>query len=143
MMIFRQQGGCGHSVLAAAVSRYQSMIVGWEKQLCGTPCLSPTLYTLSLHPLPLHSTTPCFPGIAIPHKTLAIIWQHSDRHPVVDNHDGIFCAKVSTTTKCYEKKVNSATFSFSNKIHTEEQIHSNLDITNKSIRPFLFTLSNN
>ena len=41
------------------------------------------------------------------------------------------------------KKVNSATFSFSNKIHTEEQIHSNLDITNKSIRPFLFTLSNN
>ena len=45
--------------------------------------------------------------------------------------------------KCYEKKVNSATLSFSNKIHTAEQIHSNLYITKKSIRPFLFTVSNN
>ena len=98
-----------HSVPAAAVSRYQSMIVGWEKQLRGTPCLSPTLYLHPLHPLHL-PTQPPLAFLALPYHTRH--WPLYDSTAtdlewtaVEDNHGGSFVQRYAfnTTTKFYDR----------------------------------------
>ena len=57
----RQQGVRAFRGSSGCCVAYQPMIVGWERELRGTPCLSPTLYTC---PTPLG-----WPGIAIPRQT--------------------------------------------------------------------------